>query len=404
MNTKLHPIFLFGLIVVMGTIGVIANDVFSPAMPSVLAALDTNKSLVQLTVTCYMFAFCIAQLFYGPLSDRFGRRRMVMIGFSIAWFGTLICYLSSHIGMLMVGRAVQGLGMSAGVVIYRAMMRDVYGKWAQLSRFASYIMIAIALILMASLALGGYLQQYFGWRANFVFMLGYILFFLIVMFAWLPETNRYLHETPLQPRILMSRYWLLFSNAQFMGAALMAGLSYSSILIYLIESPFLLQHVVGLSPVQYGWTAFAIAGCLGVANILNSVIVSRVGTYAMLLSGAIIMLVAALLCLLAYAMGYMNAWVIVLPGGLFIFGVGLLFENATSTALSPYSKMAGTAGATYGFTQILVASIMSALISIPHDHTQRAMSMMFLFIALACLVLCIYFVSRGGKGARRNTD
>ncbi|MDF1796857.1 MAG: multidrug effflux MFS transporter [Coxiellaceae bacterium] len=402
MSTKLHPVLLFGLIVVMGTIGVIANDIFSPAMPSIPMALVTNKSLVQLTVSCYMFAFCIAQLFYGPLSDRFGRRRMVMIGFSIAWLGTLICYMSTHIALLMVGRAVQGLGMSAGVVIYRAMMRDVYGKWARLSRFASYIMIAIALILMASLALGGYLQQYFGWRANFLFMLGYILFFLIVMFIWLPETNRYLNEVPLKPRVLVSRYWSLFSDAQFMGAALMAGLSYSSILIYLIESPFILQHVVGLSPVQYGWTAFAIAGCLGVANILNSVIVSRVGTYAMLLSGVTVMLVAALVFLITYSMGYINAWVVVLPGGLFIFGVGLLFENATSTALSPYPKMAGTAGATYGFTQILIASIMSALVSIPHAQNQRAMSMLFLFIALACLVLCIYFVSRGGKHASGN--
>ncbi len=382
----------------MGTIGIIANDLFSPAMPAIPKALATNKSLVQLSVSCYMLIFALAHLIYGPLSDQYGRRRMVLIGFVIAWIGSLICYFASHIVLLMVGRAVQGLGMSAGVVIYRAIMRDVYGDWARLSRFASYIMIGIALILMGSLALGGYLSQYYGWRANFLFMLCYLFFFFAVILIWLPETNRFIHQNPIQVKAIAARYWQLLSSAPFMGAAIMAGLSYSGMLIYFIESPFLLQHVVGLTPVQYGWTAFATAGALAVANLINSVIVARVGTYTMLFAGSLVMLVAAIVMLLSYAFGYMNAWVIVLPGSLFIFGVGLLFENATSTALSPYPKMAGTAGAAYGFTQILTATIMSALIAIPHAHNHRAMSMLFLLIACACLLLCVYFVARGGQG------
>lgn len=378
----------------MGTVGVIANDVYSPALPFIPSALNTSKSVVQLTVSVYMLAFSIAQLFYGPMSDGLGRRRVVLVGFVIAWFGTLLCYLSTSIALLMAGRAMQGLGISAGVVMYRAIMRDVYGKWARLSRYASYIMIAIAAILIGSLTLGGYLQQYFGWRANFVFMLVYILLFFILMLTKLPETNRYSSEARLAGSLTWRNYMKLFSNAEFMAAAILAGLSYSGLLIYFIEAPFLLQKQVGLTPVQYGWSAAAIAGFLALGNFINSIVVARSGTYAMILRGASLMTLSAICMLVAYALGHLNFWVIILPGFGFIFGVGLLFENATATALSPFPKMAGTAGAAYGFIQILSAAILSAVMSIPHAANQRALSMMWLCIALACLLLCVYFISR----------
>ena len=233
-----HSFFL--TVLILSSIGLVATDVYLPSLPFIEVDLSTTKNIAQLSLTFYLVSFSLSQLFYGPLSDKIGRRKVALGGLTISLFGTLVCIFAPSIYLLILGRLIQGLGLGAGSTLARSIRRDVHSG-NDLSHFGSYIIIGTSILFAIAPAIGGYIQEYIGWRFNFLFLLVFTLFGLICVWFWLPETNKNPNLLALKFKSMVHHYFVLLKSPVFMGYSLCSGLAFGGFAAYLVSTPFLLK-------------------------------------------------------------------------------------------------------------------------------------------------------------------
>lgn len=384
------------MLTLMATMGVIANDLYVSSLSSVPGALGVSQHLAKLTVTIYMLFFSVMQLVYGPLSDRFGRRPIVLWGVVMAAFGSLLCYLADQYWMLLLGRGLQGFALSACVLMYRAVLRDLYQEGHALSRAASYIMMAAAMVMVLSLIAGGYIRASGSWHTIFAYVTVYSFVVALLLWLLLPETHNGQCIQQLWQQSWHA-YREVFASSRFMYSALIAGLAFGSYAVYFTATPFVLRHYYGLSAIAFAWCSAIAAVGLALGSYLNSLIVARVGVQKMLLIGVIVTVVSSLVLLLLIVNHHVSAYLLVALGCCLMFGEGMAFENATATALQPFGHCAGTATACYGFMQLLGASIMTLLLSIVAGHSYLLMAVLLAAAALIALKCVLKLVRAAPK-------
>ncbi len=380
---KLTPL-LFMLILAQGTLAQIAADMYVPSLPAITIALKSNHSLIQMTMAIFMFGYGISNLFYGPVSDRIGRRNPILFGIALNAIGSLICFIAPSAMILIIGRFVQGLGVGVCNSVGRSVSRDLF-HGNHLARIASLIGMIASFMLAAAPLLGGYIQHYFEWRANFLFLFIYSLLIWILIWRKLPETNQHLNPDATKIKVVLQNYLILFSSKTFVGFALCSGLAYAGFVAYLTSAPFLLQNIVGLTAVQFGWLAFLVASSLFISAVLNSKFVLEIGISIMILIGNYLMLASGIVMLIFALLGFMNTFVIMFPVTLFVMGAGLTFSNAFAGAFHPFPKMAGSAGGLYGCLQTLAGSLASALMATLHRDNQIPLAVIFIVLGLLAL-------------------
>ncbi|STY28356.1 multidrug resistance protein [Legionella wadsworthii] len=271
----------------------------------------------------------------------------MLIGLSINFIGSLICWLSPNIYLLFLGRFIQGLGVGAGYSLARPILRDLFEK-ETLAVYNSYLAISTVVILTTAPILGGYIQQYAGWRYNFLFLS--IYGFLILYFFYLntPETSKFHHQDNFKIKVIIMNTKILLKSPIFLRFSLCPLLTYAGILAWITEAPIVLQEIVGLTPVQFGWIYIFSGIGFALGGFLNMKFVIKAGIERMMNIGFSSQLVAGLLMLLFYLFGYINTAVIVMPILLFMMGSSLVFPNSSAGALTPFPKIAGTAGVLFG--------------------------------------------------------
>lgn len=376
---RTHHKYVLMIILMLSIVGQGASDLYLPSLPAITHALNSPKQIIQLTIAVYLFGFSLSQLIYGPLSDQIGRRKVILIGLVICTIGSVICALANSALILIIGRFIQGTGIGGSVALTRAMMRDVY-RGNRLSRVGSQLSTISSFTLAMAPTLGGYLQSWFDWRANFIFLLIYCGTAWVIVWRLLPETNKSFNPLATQLRTLTVNYFLLLSNRQFMGSVLCSSFALSGVIAYATASPFLFQVTLHFSPVEYGCLAIFIAAGLSIGAFVNSKLVMRLGMRMMLLIGGNLMVFAGILMASFYMLGHVNVYVILIPVILFIIGAGFIYSNAFAIAFTPFAHMAGIAGALYGAIQVMVAAITSSLMSMLHEHNQLPLSIIFLFL------------------------
>ncbi|MDF2529347.1 MAG: multidrug resistance protein, partial [Gammaproteobacteria bacterium] len=255
------------------TIGQLSGYLYTPSLPAMVKQLHTTTAEAQLTLSLTLIAYGSAQLLYGALSDYYGRRRLVLFGLVVFICGSGITVLSDSIHMLLAGRVVQGVGMGA-VGLTRVINRDVF-KGPEFLKVSSYITMILAVTPILAPLLGGYIQDYIGWRGNFFFLLIYAVIILIVVSFKLPETNTKPHKGHPTLKALQEAYGLVISNKKFMAFLCCSMLAFSAESSYTIVAPFLLQNELGWSAVAYGWlglfTVFGfLAGSVVASKLANS--------------------------------------------------------------------------------------------------------------------------------------
>ncbi len=369
---------LFLIIILIGCLAAVSSDIYAPALPSIADSLGAHVNFAQWSMVIFMLGMAISQLVYGPLSEGIGRRRPLLIGMSIMMLGTIVCFFAPNITVLILGRLLQGLGAGASATLWRSIFRDTY-EGAELAKYGSYLAIFITFIIPAAPTLGGYLDQYFGWRSIFIFILIYTCAAIITVFFAYKETSKHHHLDRLKPRFITKTFACMLSSRVFMGYTLCAFLSFGAFFSWFTAGPVLLIKYVGISPVEFGWLTFIGGGAMTfLAGLTNGKLVSKLGIPFMLRSGFTIMFIAGCLMLILYfTLGVTTASVIT-PVFIFYFGVMLVFPNTFASAFAPFGKIAGYAGALYGFIQTSGAFVIGGLVSHLPDTNQLPLAFIFM--------------------------
>ncbi|MFZ5790239.1 MAG: multidrug effflux MFS transporter [Pseudomonadota bacterium] len=360
------------LLAMLVALGPISTDLYLPSLPSLMRAFDADVAEVQLTLSLFLAGLALSQLVYGPLSDRFGRRPVLLVGLALYVAASIACMLAPTIEFLIVFRFLQALGACVGPVLCRAVVRDVYGKEGA-ARVLSYLAAAMAVAPLLGPILGGYLQVWFGWRANFAALTLYGALGLAGAAAMLPETNPHPDPLATRPSSILATYRMLAGGRRYVGYVLSAAFAYSGIFSFISGSSFVLVDMIGLSPDAYGYCFAAIvAGYIAGATAAGK-LAPIVTTHRLIATGGAVAIAGGLLLVLLALLGQATVAAIVGPTMIFMFGAGLIMANSMAGAIGPYPRAAGAASALLGFAQMSIAALVGAAIGHAANGTQMPM-------------------------------
>lgn len=382
---KKHFLFFIFLFLI-SCLGQISSDLYLPALPTIRVVFNTTDHWMQFSLAIYMLGFSVSQLFYGPISDHFGRKNPLAIGLAICMIGTLICQLSPNVALLIIGRFIQGAGAGSGAALYLSITSDVY-QGNRLAKIGSLLNISRVVLLACSPLIGGYLLRAFSWQACFIFLLIYSAICFIGSLSVLHETNQNINRNGLFFLQTIKNIAALFKHRIFISYTFCVMLAFGGILAWLTTLPFLLQDVVHLTPVEFGWTA-AIAGLFFiVGGFINAMIVERFGLRRMLMVGLLIMLAGSIVMLFYGLLQKIDTLVIMIPVVIYIIGSSFVFSNAYAGAMMTFTEGVGTAASVYGFLQIIGGSISSFLMSLMHTYNQIPLAIVLMFSAAIALAV-----------------
>lgn len=379
-----QKLFLF-IVCFIATLPIFATDVYLPSFLAIESHFQSPATIVKMTLTLYFLSFSTMQLFWGPLSDKLGRKKAILYGLAFSLIGTLLCLFAENIGMLILGRFLQGAGFAVGAT-FRAILRDAY-HGDELSQKGSYIAIINSAFMAIAPVFGGYLQEFFGWRGSFFFLTIYTILALTTLLLFLPESNKELKSDVFTRKVFLKSYQVLIKSPIFLSYLGCSSLGLAGLTAYLTASPFLFQGLMGLSPVEYGWLAIYVAAGLTLGGLSNAFFVKKAGRHKLMQGGAASMLFAGLLMLVPGLFGYINTTVVITPMVFYMIGVGSVFTNAATGALLPFPKSAGFAGALYGCFQMGGGAIGSLIMAAIPERSQIPLASFLLLIAALIFAL-----------------
>jgi DHA1 family bicyclomycin/chloramphenicol resistance-like MFS transporter len=335
----------------------IATDLYLPALPALTRGFDAPMSQAQLTLTALLLAFGMSQMVWGPVSDRFGRRPVLLLGMVLFVVASVGSSFAASMEQLIVWRALQGAAMGAGVMCARAIVRDLYAP-TEGARIMSKGLTGLGIIACASAPVGGLLSDLFGWRASLLALAVFGAVTLAVV-AWrFEETLAQKNPRALQPGTLWRTWRQIASHPTFWAFSLLTTTSYCGLFTFLAASSFVFIQVLGLTKTEYGLIMFTmslsyIVGTLACRRLLLRFGVRRTVAIAgaFTLSGGTLMGVTAL-------MGVQNLWAIMVPYYLFMLGHGVHQPCGQSGAVGPFPMAAGAASALSGFMMMVAAFFM----------------------------------------------
>lgn len=340
------------------TITALAVDMTLPALPGIAQTLEVSATEAQFTVTAFLLAYVVAQLVYGPLSDRFGRRPVLVSSLAIFVAASALCAVASSIDMLLLGRFWQGAGAAASMAIGRACIRDIYGTRA--TGAMSWVMLIFGFGPILAPLLGGLIVGAEGWQGVFVYLLYIGAALWLVIFLFLGETNARLNRDATRPGPILRNFGMLARHRLFLGYSAVAIGLYGSLFAMLGALPFVLQARLGASPEDIGLSFAAIMVGNGIGAILSARLSRRLDTVSLLLIGTVIMVVAAAAMIAALSAG--EAGYAAYVGPLFgvTLGIGLSSPSLYAGVLAPFPTIAGSVSSLIGIVQFVSGAVLGA--------------------------------------------
>lgn len=364
---------LFVLIVALVSFGPLSTDLYLPALPQIGRSLSADATTVQLTLGVFVAGFALAQLVYGPLSDRYGRRPVVLVGLVLFLLASLACALAPSIEVLIVARLIQGIGASCGPVLGRAVIRDVYDP-ADAARVLSYVATATSITPILGPMMGGGLTDLLGWQVNFWVLAAIGLAVLVASVALLGETNRYRDPSATRFVPLVANHVSLLRHRRYVGYTLIVAFSYSGIFSFLSGSSFLLIDGLGLRPSIYGLSfGLAVVG-YSTGTLLSGRLARRLGIDRSIVVGLVLKAVGALGLTCVTWAGWLSTPTVIVPVMVFLAGCGFTMPNGYAGSIAPFPRIAGTAAALVGFTQMALAALVGWAVVALADGTGRSIA------------------------------
>ena len=379
------PLRLLLVLGALSAFGPLAIDFYLPSFPTLARAFATDVEHVQLSLAAYFAGLAIGQLAYGPLADRFGRRKPLLVGVMLFSLASLACALAPSLEWLITARFVQALGGCAGMVVSRAVVRDLCDPISSAKVFSQLMLVMGLAPILAPLG-GGLLLSTLGWPSIFICLTLFSFICLLAVARWLPETLA--KDAPPAPlRGALGEYRRLFADLPFMGYALTGGCAIAGMFSYIAGSPFVFIELYGIPAEHYGWLFGSNAlGFILVAQ-LNAWLVARHGP-AYWLGKTVWFYLACGLALLLVALAKPQAlWPLLIPLFGCIASLGILLPNASACAMAGQGSHAGSASALLGSLQFVIAASAAAMVGVLHDGSAWPIAV----VIFSCGVLAVSF-------------
>lgn len=362
------------LLAFLAAIGPLSVDTYLPGLPDIAAEFGVSSALAQQSVTSFFIGIAVGQLFAGPLSDRFGRRPVLLIGFGLFFLATIGCALAQDAHSLILARGLQGLAAAASPAAGRAMVRDIW-EGNQAARAMSYITMAVIIAPLIAPTLGGFVLAHWDWRTIFWMLLLFAATCLLLVLWRLPETN----GPEKRGNVFLNDYFRAYARVlrkqQSWAYLLCGGLSYATMFAYITGSPFVYIEIFHVPETHFGiYFGINVIG-LFVGTWINSRLVMRFGYRRMLAAGVLVSLAGSLFLLTTSLLGMGGILAMVI--GLFI-AVGpasMIGANSTVGLMNLYPHNAGAAAALFGVAQFGLGAIASLLVGLFYTGTPVAMTL-----------------------------
>lgn len=380
--TQWIVIFILSLLTALEPLSI---DLYLPGFILISDAFNTNVSAVQISLSTFLAGFAVGQLIWGPLADKFGRKKPILASLVIFIIASIACIYVKSIEQLWVVRFIQAIGGCAGVVISRAIVTDYFDKSKTLKIFALLALImGIAPILAPSIGNG--VLKVFSWEGLFGAMatLGIILFILTLFF--LPET--YKAQKQKRETNVLASYWEILKNRKFVVYSLIAGIVNGALMIYVANGPFLIMEKGGFSSNAFSIIFAVNAFGLMVGSYLTSVLQKYIATNKLVKQALLFMSAAGLILLIAM---YVNVSIVIILFILFfyVFPIGVLFPTTTELAITPFANTnnSGTASALFGSIQLATAFICTLISSFISDGSMVTVGITFFMCSMLAFVI-----------------
>jgi MFS transporter, DHA1 family, multidrug resistance protein len=378
-EARRKPWRLLALLIAMAGMSSLSLNILVPAMPGLATKLAADPASVQLTVSLYLMGLAAAQLVFGPLSDRFGRRPVVLAGLALATVASTAAIFAASIATLVIARVAQSLGASTGQTIGRAIIRDLYDRQHAASMIGLVTSVVVLMPMVAPL-IGGILDTLFGWEAIFAFTAA--VSFAVCAWAMLdlPET-RNLSLAPNSERHFRADLAALAASPRFFGYALCAGLGSAPFFSFLGAAPHVVVSMLGRTSAEYGLWFFVPSIGFMAGNFAISRLTTRFGIDTLIWWGIAFTIAGCLANVLVYvALPGWDMFTIFLPQIVIGFGNGLLLPTAIAGAVSIRPQVAGTASGVTGFIQMGIAAVAAQLGGHVIAHAADALPMLLLML------------------------
>jgi Bcr/CflA subfamily drug resistance transporter len=355
---KNYQFFIF--IAAITAISQVAAEIYTPSLPYIAQGLHTTTTLVQLSISSYLFGVASAVILWGHLSDYLGRQKILIYAGIIGLIGTAINMLSLHIYMLILGRFIQGIGLSGVTVMGRAIIRAKM-KGVELAKYVSYLSMITVLAIDTAPFIGGFLQQYFGWRLIFGLLLVYSIGVLYL-------SHNYSEDTPPKLKIescniLGNNLLQILKNKNFLRYNLIAALYYAIIMVYLSVASFIVEAVFHKTPVWYGTMALSLSGIYISASFCNGRLLSHIPIVRLLKFGLILVILASIILISIKSTHHLTLFGFLCGVCPIFIGAPLIFSNADALVLDSIETNIGIAAALANSMRVLAAVVFTALIS-----------------------------------------
>ena len=371
--------------VLAGSASIMSTDLYAPSLPYLTGYFSTTAELMKLTISLNLIVYGFAQLIYGPISDRFGRRPVLLWSIVLFSVASIACGFAQSIDQLLIARMLQGLFAAAEAVMCLAVFKDLFSEKEQVKGFAIYGM-AIALAPAIAPILGGYIHVLLGWEYNFYVTAGAGVFTAILIYLLLPEST-----TPdpyaLKLKSILYNYQSVVTNKTFMIYGGLAGVSLGLIYAFVTGAPFILISYFGVEIQHFGYYQAAIVVAFFLGSMLSTRLVDSWQSLVVLNLGLIIMVIGALLVVVFVFVVGLSPYTLVFAYLFIAFGIGPIFAVAPSKAMSAVKKSAGSAASAFGCLEIGMSGIIAAMVSVFHDGTPGPFGVVIGLTAVAGLVL-----------------
>ena len=355
------------VVVLASSVSIMSTDVYTPSLPHLPEYFGTTPQAVKLTISLNILAFALAQLVLGPVSDRFGRRPVMLIGLLLFTCASIACAAAQSIGQLIMMRVAQGLSASVEAVVGLAIIRDLFKDTDQVRALAIWGM-AISITPAAAPILGGYVHVWFGWRLNFWIVAACAAATTFLIWRTLPEST-VPDRSALAPRVLGRAYWDLVRNRPFIGYVLVLGASLGMIFAFVTAGPFILIEQFGVPTHHYGYYQGIIVAAFFLGSLGANWLASRTRLDTLFAAGLIVCGLGAAAVSILGLLGALTPAPLVITMSLIAFGMGPIFAVGPSFALGFVSRNVGAASALIGSGQMLICGLASGFVTAFHDGT-----------------------------------